>query len=404
MKPQPSHSKNEEIEALRGVAVLLVVFGHLENLFSWAPGFTVLNLGFGSGVDIFFCISGFVIANSFYRKFYLTAHAGDTVGFFREVVAFYIRRVYRIIPSAWAWLLVVAACSVYFNKSGIFVTLKANLFDALAVMLSLANFHFANCIAHTLGDRVCGNNGIYWSVSLEEQFYLLFPLLFFLRLRWIFVIAAAVLAGFCIFGLTAGYTAFTLFSRVDGMLLGVCIAILKNHSVYQVVEPKFLSSKIKSFVGAIALISFTVLAPAFGGVAPASMTIVTILCGAIIFTCSYGKGYLFSDSILRKILAVVGTRSFAIYLIHNPVYWATRELWYRIEGPNTHFSSFYTLRFSLTAGISLIILSELNYRLLETPLRKHGIAKAKEFLAGRYEAMPEPISDGARVDAMPNAS
>jgi peptidoglycan/LPS O-acetylase OafA/YrhL len=68
----------------------------------------------------------------------------------------------------------------------------------------------------------------------------------------------------------------------------------------------------------------------------------------------------------------VGSRSYAIYLIHIPAFFATREIWFRVKPPGTVFDAAYTWRFALTALPLLLIAAELNYRCLEVPLRRRG--------------------------------
>lgn len=380
MTSMSANKKNHEIEALRAIAVFLPVLGHLGNLLYWNPAIGQITLGLWAGVDIFFCISGYVIANAFYKTFYSSARREDKTRFVKEVVSFYIRRAYRILPSAWLWIAVVCVCSVFFNQSGIFGALKANLFDALSIVLSLSNFHFASCYVHTLGDKLCGNNSIYWSVSLEEQFYFLFPFLFFLRIRWISILTVVILLATAIMYFTVTPMTYVLFSRVDGILLGVGLAIFQNTKTYHLIQPTFLKNGIMKYLSAPILVLCILMIPAFGGVVPFTFTLVSIMCVILVWVGSYNAGYLFPSGIYRKTLAYIGTRSFAIYLIHNPVFWATREIWFRIEGPDAQFNGTDTVRFLATAIVLIVVLCEANYRLIENPLRKRGIAKANNYL------------------------
>ncbi|WP_460164246.1 acyltransferase family protein [Pseudomonas sp. S2_F03] len=380
MTSMSANKKNHEIEALRAIAVFLPVLGHMGNLLYWNPTIGQITLGLWAGVDIFFCISGYVIANAFYKTFYSTARREDKTRFVKEVVSFYIRRAYRILPSAWLWIAVVCVCSVFFNQSGIFGALKANLFDALSIVLSLSNFHFASCYVHTLGDKLCGNNSIYWSVSLEEQFYFLFPFLFFLRIRWISILTGVILLATAIMYYMITPMTYVLFSRVDGILLGVGLAIFQNTKTYHLIQPTFLKNGIMKYVAAPFLVLCILMIPAYGGVVPFVFTLVSIMCVILVWVGSYNAGYLFPSGTYRKVLAYIGTRSFAIYLIHNPVFWATREIWFRIEGPEAQFNGSDTVRFLATAIVLIVVLCEANYRLIENPLRKRGIAKANKYL------------------------
>lgn len=375
--------KNYEIEALRAIAVFLPVMGHLGNLLFWYPEIGNWSYGLWAGVDIFFCISGFVIANAFYKTFYSAARLEDKSTFVKEMVSFYIRRAYRIFPSAMLWLMIVSVLSVTFNQTGIFGSLKANIFDGLSVAMFISNIHFASCYASTLGNKLCGSNGIYWSISLEEQFYFLFPFLFFLKLRWILWLGAAVLLGTGLMYFNTSSFLHVLYTRMDGILLGVCLAIFKNSKAYTLIEPKFLATSALKYFTAIALIGAILVTPSNGGVIPFVFTMVTLLCTITVWLGSYQGGYLFPEGKIRSILAYVGARSFAIYLVHNPSFWLTREIWSRIEGVGFEFNSHYNIRFCVTAIILIAVFAELNYRLIETPLRKRGIEKSKRYLASK---------------------
>ena len=93
---------NLEIEYLRAVAVLLVVFVHAAVLF---PG---MNLGQWTGVDLFFCISGYVISRSFEQFFNRAIEDGR---WFSAALAFWVRRLFRLAPSAWFLLAINVFCS-----------------------------------------------------------------------------------------------------------------------------------------------------------------------------------------------------------------------------------------------------------------------------------------------------
>lgn len=89
----------------------------------------------------------------------------------------------------------------------------------------------------------------------------------------------------------------------------------------------------------------------------------------------------------KRALLWVGARSYAIYLIDVPVFFLMREIrahWWpeALSGP----ALFYP--FLLTAGVLIVVLSELNFRCIETPLRRRGARIAKQMLAGESAARP----------------
>ena len=157
-----------DVEGLRAVAVLLVVLYH--------AGVGKLGGGY-VGVDVFFVISGFVITGVLFRE---RVTAGTT-----SLLGFYARRCRRILPAATLVLVctVVASHLVLGAAAGV-----RSADDAKWAAVFLANFHFAsvgtNYLAAQLPPSPLQN---FWTLSVEEQFYLVFPTLFLmvagLRLR-----------------------------------------------------------------------------------------------------------------------------------------------------------------------------------------------------------------------------
>lgn len=151
-----------DIEGLRGLSVLLVIFYHfkLENL-----DYEIIKGGF-LGVDIFFIISGYIIS-----KIIVDAQIRNF-----SLLTFYSRRIKRIIPL----LSVVLICSIILLPL-IFDSflINKNLNAALAVSSGISNFYF--WLTSTLYQFAEQNNIInlhFWSLSIEIQFYILFPILF----------------------------------------------------------------------------------------------------------------------------------------------------------------------------------------------------------------------------------
>jgi len=151
-----------DIEGLRGLSVLLVIFYHfkLENL-----DYEIIKGGF-LGVDIFFVISGYIIS-----KIIVDAQIRNF-----SLLTFYSRRIKRIIPL----LSVVLISSIIFLPI-IFdnFLINKNLNAALAVSSGISNFYF--WLTSTLYQFAEQNNIInlhFWSLSIEIQFYILYPILF----------------------------------------------------------------------------------------------------------------------------------------------------------------------------------------------------------------------------------
>ena len=93
------------------------------------------------------------------------------------------------------------------------------------------------------------------------------------------------------------------------------------------------------------------------------------------------RDYLLSKGPLKRLLVWVGARSYAIYLIHIPAFFLTREIWFRLDPANAGSDTAYMPVFAATALLLILIASELNYRFIEMPLRRRGV-----LLAERIEA------------------
>ncbi|WP_176330980.1 acyltransferase family protein [Burkholderia vietnamiensis] len=357
------HGKNLEIEALRGIAVVLAIVSHLGNLLYWTDGIEQSQVAFWGGVDIFFAISGFVIAKAFAGRVRSARAQGK---FFRGVVAFWVRRIFRIWPTAWLWIILALVMSVAFNRTAVFGTPDANMSDLIAIVANVSNVHFARCLDQTA--LLCGNNGQYWSLAVEEQFYLLFPLLVLLPRKWFGCLAALVVVGWQSALMAMHWQSPYLYlMRVDSIFLGVSVAYFAGMASYQKWRPTWAANRFAAPLILLALL----MAPVHTSEYRPYTMMVSIAGAILVWLASYNRGYILADGTLRRVLTWIGTRSFALYLAHNPVFLFTRELWSRIE-PGTAFDHAYAVPFLATAIPLMLVLADLNYRLIESPLRRLG--------------------------------
>lgn len=153
------------IDGMRALAVLAVIAYHLKA--SLLPG------GF-SGVDVFFVISGFVIARS------LSDGYKPTIAAF--IGAFYKRRILRILPALLVCLLVTSAVSSLLIPN--FWLSQLNVGTAKWAIFGLSNFYLESVADGYFSDRIPFNPFVHtWSLGVEEQFYCIFPLIYFFHLR-----------------------------------------------------------------------------------------------------------------------------------------------------------------------------------------------------------------------------
>ena len=209
-----------DVEGLRAVAVLFVVLYH--------AGVPHLSGGY-VGVDVFFVISGFVITGVLLRE---RASTGRT-----SILNFYGRRCRRIIPAATVVIVVTVLLSYVFL--GI-VGGDQTATDGLWATIFLANFHFASTGTSYLTEfQPPSPLQNFWSLSVEEQFYVVYPTLFLFvarariavsfRARLAIVLSVAIAISFA---LSVAQTAsaptiafFSPFTRAWELALGALVAV-----------------------------------------------------------------------------------------------------------------------------------------------------------------------------------
>jgi peptidoglycan/LPS O-acetylase OafA/YrhL len=301
----------------------------------------------------------------------------------RIVAAFWIRRAWRLLPSAWLWLGLTLLAVVTFNQSGAFGHIRPNLMATLAGILNVANFRFASTIFH----REYGASFVYWSLSLEEQFYLLLPLLMLcLRRRIDIFMAALVIAQFGLVRMPS-----LMPFRTDALAWGVLLACMVRSTTYAAIEPRHLLrlGALRVVIPALLLAALALLAAPFTAFWHTRISLIAVLSATLVWIASYDRGYLFPKNGISLLLAWLGARSYAIYLIHVPAFFFMREVYGRlgISSPTT-WPSIVALG-ALTAGL-IILLADLNYRYVEQPLRRRGIRIAEHVLN-------RPVNDGSQM-------
>jgi peptidoglycan/LPS O-acetylase OafA/YrhL len=367
------HHRIDDIEVLRAFAIGLVLVEHLHragNLIPWIPPMVGPIFGifdFWSGVDLFLAISGFVIARSLLPKL---AEAHSREAFVIATLRFWIRRAWRLLPSAWLWLTVILVCSVAFNRSGAFETFEINFRDSVAAALNVANFR----MAHVFQRLPIGSAAVYWSLSLEEQFYIILPLLvYFTRQRLSLALALIVVAQ--VFTYRSGFGANVLLNltRSDALSLGVLLAIWSGSASYRGLEPKQLMRPAVQLV--LPLIFIVIFAALSGPAFPTrrfTVGLIALLSAAIVWLASYDGDYIFPPGLIKRLMCWMGARSYGIYLIQMPVFRIAREIWFRLHPSVLQPSAAHAIVLVATAFPLIFVLADLNYRFVELPLRRHG--------------------------------
>jgi peptidoglycan/LPS O-acetylase OafA/YrhL len=382
-------SRNTDIEVLRAVAISFTLCAHL--IWGLLPKIGSLGLKlqsmlrFWTGVDLFFGISGFIITCSLIEIMQDENLADGTArprgwrDFLEVAVPFWIRRVFRLLPSAWLWILITLLLATTFNFHTSFGTLRDNLHEAGAAVLNFANFYYYEWFAKNNPDY--GSFGVFWSLSLEEQFYLVLPfLLFFVRRQFL---VPALLAAFLaqVFlprpdGFDPHHTSLLWFVRTDALILGVLIAFWKQHRSYQLSEPGFLRHSYFSLPLVGLCVLLLAMVPASRAVAPVSTGLLAIISGGLVLIASYDKNYILPPSRFKAALVWLGSRSYSIYLIHVTCHSFIMEL---KKSAGIAEGSMTSVVLTLACIPIIFLVAEANYRFIETRFRRIGRRLADDF-------------------------
>ena len=371
--------KNLEIEQLRAIAICLVLVGHglmlTPYLYAYiGPVFEYAS--FGVGVDLFFCISGYVVAKSYCDYFDNYRERGQ---FWPAARAFWLRRCYRLLPSAWLWVLIGLVCAAYFNRSGVFQSVEQNLKSALTI------FSFTANIGHMYG--WLAPNNVYWSLSLEEQFYLLLPLFLLLvtgRRARIFTLLLVIAVQFPLarsaYGdLTSQYLASF---RIDGFAWGILTFMFSRSTWFHRLEPRVLRHRPLALIVTLVLLCLLVVVPARLYSWSINMGLLAMIAAALVWLASYGAGYLFGYKSLTRGMTWLGACSYGIYLIHFPAFHIAHEVTLRyLHATGEKYTLTIAALLIALAGVQIVVLAELNFRYIEEPLRRIGSERARRKLA-----------------------
>lgn len=400
--------KNRDIERLRAFAVLFVVVAHISWIQAAVADAVNLKLLPWTGVDLFFVISGFVVSGAFERDI-ARFESGSTLPRLKAVLAFATKRAARILPTAFTCIAVWWFGWMYFNEGGYFGPAWSNE-QAFSLVAANALF-FANyaMVSGLVPDQL----GWYWSLCVEEHFYLLYPA-FRLTARStnkrVWVLAGVIVAVVALRSATDSYQAAQKLShmRFDQIAMGVLLYLgfrRFSHGFEYLrggLQP-WMARAIAATVAlglivVVAALPTTVATSTFSPeTAVTQMRLILIVSGllsvALVFLASFNLDLLaFGLKPLGSLLVAVGARSYAIYMYHIPAQWFSQELVLR----NPHLLSLnHPDRSMITIYlIVMAVMVEANYRLIEQPfvaLGKRGVAR----IAG------QPAAPRARLSPLP---
>ena len=348
------------IDGLRAVAVIAVMFYHLG--FTWIPG------GF-LGVDLFFVISGYVITRLLLDSI---AQSGGL-----DLRGFYIARARRLLPAL-IFMLVSTTIAI-----GIWApdTIKRLLIDTPFSLTGTMNWWL---VAHhqdyfdTIGRPPLLQHT--WSLAVEAQFYLLWPLILYFILKQFgkrhiplasLLIAAAsgIALLFVSFSLDASnaskvsHVYFGTDTHSIGLFLGAALAVSWIPQNFT----KTVSRKAQDFIDGVGFIGFIGIIAAFLLIDETQPTLYKIafplagLCGAAIIMSVVHPASRFAPVLQNPIFLWIGERSYAIYLWHWVIFQVTR--------PSVDLAGKEWALYSLRILI-VLALSDISLRYVELPIRR----------------------------------
>jgi peptidoglycan/LPS O-acetylase OafA/YrhL len=349
-----------DIEGLRAVAVLLVVLDHLK-----LPGFG----GGFIGVDVFFVISGYLITGLLAHEF----RARRSI----SILGFYARRARRILPAALTVIVaVVVAGNLVLNE----LQVAQIHHDAWWAVFFASNINFIREATDYFTQNLSASSPLqhYWSLAVEEQFYLVWPALFLVVARlgspalWRARVAAAIAAigaGSLVWSIvatqqSAGGAYFSTFTRAWELGLGALLAIAMTgrEHVSRAVGRAASATAVALLVASCVVIDGTTPFPGAIALLPVCAAALLILGGMA------KEAPLPNRALSLPPFRFVGRISYSVYLWHWPLVIFAADLY-----PTESATAWMRLLILLLT----FVLATLSYYLVEQPGRRIGVGRAR---------------------------
>ena len=376
------------LDGLRALAVIAVLLYHAE--LPWIPG------GF-LGVEIFFVISGYLITTLLLAEWRQRGRI--------DLKTFWLRRARRLLPALYLLLVVTLAYAVVFLPGEV-AGLRG---DAIAALGYVTNWYLV--LGHESYFEAIGRPSLLkhlWSLAVEEQFYLLWPPVLALGLgvgarRWrerrVLLVALAVAAASALLmallyrpEVDPSRVYFGTDTRATGLLIGAALAFA--WTPWRARKPRgesysaagrrlrhvlrrgwrrwgWITPRLLDVAGFVALGGLAVACLRLGEFQPflyrGGLSSVALATAVVIMACAHPHARLGRGLLGRAPLRWIGVRSYGIYLWHWPVFMITRpQLDVSMEG-----LPLLALRLAVT-----LVLADLSYRYVETPIRRGALGRA----------------------------
>lgn len=343
-----------EIDGLRAVAVIPVILFH--------AGFSIFSGGF-VGVDVFFVISGFLITSIILSE--------RAAGKF-SIARFYERRVRRILPA----LFFVMAVSIPFAWWLMLPDELAEFSTSLATTaIFLSNIYFAHESGYFATASELQPMLHTWSLAIEEQYYVFFPLFLILTAKLANKWVVAILGVVALVSLGAAQWAvtnapdeafFALSARVWELLIGVFVAF------YLAAKPELKGNQALSLLG-LALICVAIFVYDDQTPFPSAYTLAPTVGVALILLFTSSSTLTFKI-LSNRALVGIGLISYSAYLWHQPIFAFAR----------LHDGHAPSALLMVMLGVLALGLAYLTWRFVERPFRNRAFLTRRTLFLGAF--------------------
>jgi peptidoglycan/LPS O-acetylase OafA/YrhL len=343
--PPVTHSYRPDLDGLRSIAVYLVLLFHTG--LGWATG------GF-IGVDLFFVLSGFLVSSVLLSEI---EQSGDL-----RLGRFYARRVRRLLPAA---VVTIAATCVAFTVLWSVVRRLGIVGDAQSALLYYANWHFIGQSGDYFATDVDTSPFLhFWSLAIEEQFYVVFPILLLVlskvgRRAMLTVLAAILVASLVAQLYWAQVDSDRAYYGTDARVYQLFAGALLTVALHTW-SPRILHGARAHLVAVFGLVGLLLLGSGLVDVTPSLRGIgATVVSAMLIGGLVLGERQPLSRLLGRPVPVFLGRISYGTYLWHWPVIVALTTVL------DTSPAVIAVLTLVLGTG-----LAALSYGVLEMPIRR----------------------------------
>lgn len=345
------------LDGVRAVAVIAIIIYHLNP--QWLSG------GF-LGVDTFFVISGYLITSLLLTEYHNTGKI--------ELMSFWLRRVKRLIPAVLFLVMGVIVLSLIFMPTEI-QKVRA---DSIAAIFYVSNWWYIMQNVDYFEQFAVQPLKHLWSLAIEEQFYLVFPivllsLLSFIRrlksIRIIFLILLVIsMIAMMVLYVPNENVARVYFgtdTRIQTLLMGVLLAL---------VWPPFqlkakVNRQMRTMIDTAGVVGLSILFICFKFVSETNsilyyggfflISTVTLL---VIASSVHPSGY-FAKFLGNKVFTFIGSRSYSLYLWHYPIIVLIHHQFVQGQIPPLVY---------VVEILLMVLMAEFSYKFIEQPFRKEG--------------------------------